>query len=432
MRNWAWCVGVAVTVSLTMTRPADAAEWEVTQITDHDEPFWYQVGGIGEISVSGDYLVWWDRFDGWGREVLLYDGQEIRKIGGSTVDEGAHFEISGQNVVWAVGDAFDGGLLLYDGHSTESVGTDFASFGYQVSGPYVAGIQYDARLENGPFAFLYDHSKGQFTSFLQGPSDVQRGPRVSGSHMLWWEPDGIHLYDIASETKRLLPDTQGVRYPELSEDFIVWRNGGNDAQPEDYEIFVYDLESEVTTQLTDNEFEDAVERLSGKRIAWKQFDGHDWEIFLYDGIRTERLTDNDYDDGDGLRISESYVAWTTNDGNDTEVFVYNGSEVIQLTDNQFEEESMILSGTYVAWYQYDGNDLEIFAYDGSGVAQLTDNDYDERYLALGGSRIAWAGYDGEDPEVFVATHIVPEPGLFTLLAAGAAVLLLRYGKQILR
>jgi len=148
--------------------------------------------------------------------------------------------------------------------------------------------------------------------------------------------------------------------------------------------------------------------------------GHDYEIFLYDGMGTVQLTNNDHDD-EYPRIYSSNVVWIGGDGHDCEIFLYDGSTITQITDNDEDDKFAQVYGSNVIWYGWDGNDTEIFLFDGSDTIQLTDNDYDdklERYPQISAEMIVWFGQvggAGNDWEIFVA---VPEPATVGLMAMG--------------
>ena len=155
-------------------------------------------------------------------------------------------------------------------------------------------------------------------------------------------------------------------------------------------------------QLTNNNFYEEGLKISGDKVAWSSSDGHDQEIFLYDGTATFQLTDNSYDDyGWTISTSEDKVVWSGYDGHDEEIFLYDGNTVVQLTNNDFYDFNPQLAGDKVVWSGYDGYDEEIFLYDGTAVVQLTNNDFYDFNPQLAGDKVVWSGYDGYDEEIFL-------------------------------
>jgi len=143
--------------------------------------------------------------------------------------------------------------------------------------------------------------------------------------------------------------------------------------------------------------------VSGVNVDWDGWDGHDTEIFLYDGIKVTQLTDNEYGDY-RPQISGSNVVWSGGDGDDHdyEIFLYDGTSITQLTHNDYDDEDPQISGSNVAWFALQDGDAEIFFYDGAAVTQLTDNDYDDHSARISGSTVAWTGMLAAGDETFVA------------------------------
>jgi len=50
--------------------------------------------------------------------------------------------------------------------------------------------------------------------------------------------------------------------------------------------------------------------IDGNQIAWRGFDGNDFEVFLYDGLTISQITDNDVDEV-SLQMSGGNLSWAT-------------------------------------------------------------------------------------------------------------------------
>jgi Tol biopolymer transport system component len=212
-------------------------------------------------------------------------------------------------------------------------------------------------------------------------------------------------------------------------------------------------------QLTNNDYDDLFPRMNdnGGYVVWYGAEGgDDYEIFLYDGTTTTRLTDDSVDDrsvyvndaGDvvwsrGLtdiylydgtfpikNISPDsnwnyhkainnagYVVWDSsvdNEDENREIYLYNGTETIQFTDNGVEDiRPDINDSGDIVWAQFDGNDLEIMLYDAgtTSTTQLTDNDYDDEIPRINDTGdVVWFARDGgaeSDYEIFLYTGTLP-------------------------
>jgi hypothetical protein len=76
-------------------------------------------------------------------------------------------------------------------------------------------------------------------------------------------------------------------------------------------------------QITDNDYDDMAPQIHNGQITWRGFDpiGFDWDIFLYDSASgvTTQITDNDIWDHEP-RIHDGQITWIAYDGNDYEIF----------------------------------------------------------------------------------------------------------------
>jgi beta propeller repeat protein len=83
-------------------------------------------------------------------------------------------------------------------------------------------------------------------------------------------------------------------------------------------------------------------------------------VFFYNGSSTTQLTNNNFNDANP-QIYGSNVVWRGYDGNDYEIFLYNGSRgiITQLTDNSFNDYGPQIYGSNIVWHGFDGNDYEI-------------------------------------------------------------------------
>ena len=163
------------------------------------------------------------------------------------------------------------------------------------------------------------------------------------------------------------------------------------------------------------------------------------EIFLYDGLETIQLSDNDYLDRRPKINDRGWVAWTGGlDKN--EVFLYNGQQTVQLTDSTspsglagISNNGLVLVGRSNKLFMYDGdketqisfNDYmqgsdmndrgwvtwsagtwgaqpEIYLYDGNEVKRLTYNDHVEWVPKINNNGwVTWSAYSGGSDQIFL-------------------------------
>jgi hypothetical protein len=76
-------------------------------------------------------------------------------------------------------------------------------------------------------------------------------------------------------------------------------------------------------QLTDNDVIDGSPHINNLgQVVWSGFDGHDFEIFLYDGVQTIQITNNDDEDLHPVINDNGQVVWEADIG-DIEIFLAN-------------------------------------------------------------------------------------------------------------
>lgn len=146
------------------------------------------------------------------------------------------------------------------------------------------------------------------------------------------------------------------------------------------------------SQLTNNSTDDVNPRLSGNYVAWRNWDGIDHEIYLYNGSSTVQLTNNSLEE-DALQVSGNNLVWQGSDGVDNEIYFYNGSTTLKLTNNSTNDTAPQVSGNNVVWQGWDGHDYEIYLYNGTATVQLTNNNTNETAPQIEGNRVVWVSSD---------------------------------------
>jgi Tol biopolymer transport system component len=148
--------------------------------------------------------------------------------------------INDKYIAWLQGDAIDHDVLLYDRASgTTSQMTDF-------------GDEYALRLDGNNLVYA---------SFIR------------------FGLDKLICHDAAAGTTQVIATNLSGSFA-LHGDYVVY--SGWDGH--DQEIYLYEISSGATTQLTDNELVDDKPQVRGERIAWQVYDGlpeeGDFEIML--------------------------------------------------------------------------------------------------------------------------------------------------------
>ena len=72
------------------------------------------------------------------------------------------------------------------------------------------------------------------------------------------------------------------------------------------------------------------------------------------GYVITQLTDNDYVDTSADINDNGYIVWAGHDGHDLEIFLYNGSTITQITDNEYDELELEANDNgYIVWSRTD-------------------------------------------------------------------------------
>ncbi|HET7617997.1 MAG TPA: glycoside hydrolase family 38 C-terminal domain-containing protein [Vicinamibacterales bacterium] len=181
--------------------------------------------------------------------------------------------------------------------------------------------------------------------------------------------------------------------PATAGTFVVW--AGWDGH--DDEIFLFD--GETTRALTSNARDDRAPHVDQDGVVvWQGWDGQDFEIFRWDGVAVQQLTDNAIDDT-APQIASGLVTWQAGAGT-KDIYMWRAGVTLKLSDNVYDDVAPRTDGQHVVWQAYDGSDYEIVLWNGSTVVPLTNNSEDDVTPDIFGGQVVWIGYDGHDTEVF--------------------------------
>lgn len=207
-----------------------------------------------------------------------------------------------------------------------------------------------------------------------------RGAEINKNGFIVWtaiDPEGedtgdyVYLYDGVTST-RLSPGQN----PKINDQgHVVWRHG--------FEIYYYN--GIIINQLTNNSYRDYDADISNDgNIAWlgnRPFNGDtNDEIFLYDGATITRLTNNGYDD-DQVKIGNNkQLVWTgsiigSGASTDWEIFHYDGVSITRLTYNNYRDTRPQINDIgHIVWQTDDASDEDegIYFYAGFDILQITN------------------------------------------------------------
>ncbi len=220
---------------------------------------------------------------------------------------------------------------------------------------------------------VYQNKTGTYTDFeinlwengvitvMTDNTDDDLDPDIGGFGMVWRVQTWYLMYDNGEERIQITAGEGTVdEQARVMDDWVVWRAGA--------ELYLWD--NGVTTQLTDNTYNDTGPETDGQTIVWHQRNGPNGEnsdIMRWtpaQGIMpltTIATFDTQAD------VSGDVVVFARDDGNDFEIFFHYLGRDYQITDNDFDDFEPNIDGDRVVWH-----------------AKSSDDDYDIYYAVLSG------------------------------------------------
>ncbi len=177
------------------------------------------------------------------------------------------------------------------------------------------------------------------------------------------------------------------------------------------EIFNYNLDSGVTTQLSNSSRDEFRPGIAGNRTVWLSDDGKVLTSNIGSGT-TVQIADNANIE-QNPSISGNRLVWSGMDSDgDYEIFLYDfgSGTTVKVTNNTVDDANPQISTDYIVWDGVkgsdSGSDREIFAYQlaTKDIYQITTNNVEDRTPSISGDRVVWSGIDSNgDREIFSTT-----------------------------
>jgi hypothetical protein len=332
----------------TTNNAAANRRWTVAQITDNEV--------MDEVPVAQGHLMVWRAYDGHDYEIMAFDFTTgaTTQLTDNQVDDWEP-KVYGNHVVWMEG--APGGpwnLRLYDAdrHTADEVPDSTVRYGqYELKGDLLVWPQVQ-----------------------DGSSDVKVLRLSTGKTLTIdsWGP----------EVKNVFARTDG-RYVLVAAE----------SQQDSWDLLLYDTVTNTQKKIASGAIADDWRYLDDRRLAdgavvWSASDGHDNEIFLYDiaSGTTTQLTHNEVSDTEP-EVGRGYVLWAQSplqeDASSSatrEVILYDRRSTHEQTLGQGYGR-LAEDGTLVVWSEYPQKAKDVWVYD-TDRAEAT-------YLADTGSQASW-------------------------------------------
>jgi beta propeller repeat protein len=408
MKRTVTLLGCAVVVlTAALAGSAEAADWTFATITinTHNDT---------EPRVSGSYVVWQGFVGGNDAEVMFHD---IDAAGITQVTDNAVQDYepraSASHVVWY---EFQHGEIYAWPVGDPVVHTSISDSAYYNNMPRISGshVVWQGEKDGVYDLFVYDLDTENLVHLdLNSPGDLY--PNISGSTVVYQTGAAgateVYLYD-ASEGGGPVLLAANAKYPKVSGAHAIWQGlGGN-------EVFlceITDATPGAVRQLTGSAASVTAPQIAGSRVVWESDADGDQEIILYNIASdvTTQITDNTGTDA-YPQISESLVAWRWRSGAQYAVFAY------VFDDPQAEPEQLAavnakpqVSGSCVVWGASDGNDGEIYLAEALSVNQRPVADAGQDQTAHPADEVTLDGSGSSDPDehypLTYAWEIVEKP-----------------------
>jgi cysteine-rich repeat protein len=343
----------ALPLLLLIPLPSAASDVTITQVSNNAVE-------DGKPRVAGNRVVWQRNANATGEIVTWTPATGTDDVTSNALSD-FDPELSGSFAIWKRGAGVGCSLQTWDFDDVRQlVSSMTCEDSISVAGPHIGWIDDGAGFLDDAFVST------DLTDVEQlGESDVDdafiRVGNVSGDpRAVWIDENDVVYWNGTTETAlREEPGSDTLRRQlRMDGARAVWVDevGG------DTEIFLSDGTS--VTQLTNNAFDDESPAIHGTDVVWVGFpdSASEGEIFHFDGMTIEPVTDDDLDDLDPHVSSGpdgTTIAWVKTDGDD-EIWMFDGCEATQVTDNATDDDDVVLDGIRIAWVRGSGTSAEVF------------------------------------------------------------------------
>jgi beta propeller repeat protein len=252
---------------------------------------------------------------------------------------------------------------------------------------------------------------------LTSDANQQNLPRIFGDLVVWNEistehgvrHSTVYLYNVSSDVKtQIAPSPNDQSHPRIYGKLIVWLE---DVADSGLEIFAYDVESNESTLIRSAPVLDDVD-VYGDRIVWREISGGTgWDIYVFN-CTTQNITEIPSPPSATRkirpRIFGDYIVWEDDRyGNwNYDIYMYdllNKSET-QITSEPSIEYGVEIWGHRVVWMDTTHGWTDIFMYDilSGETTQITSGDMYDLWPDIWEDRVIWGReLEGKDGGMFM-------------------------------
>ncbi len=155
----------------------------------------------------------------------------------------------------------------------------------KIEGNYIVW-QDERSSTSDPGIFMFDLAADNEIEITDNFTAKDEYPDISGHFVIWVrENTDIYIYDITSGQTSHINPTGYIGKAAIYGSMIVWESNVNNY----YQIFMYNIDTQQTSQITSGEFNHMHPAISGKGVVWEDYrnslDGYsNTDIYFYDFI----------------------------------------------------------------------------------------------------------------------------------------------------
>jgi len=267
--------------------------------------------------------------------------------------------------------------------------------------------------ENDAEVMFHDIDAGGITQVTDNAwQDYE--PRASGSHVVWYgyQPGKIYAWLVGGPLAHtpISDSAYDNNMPRIASPYVVWQGRTGSSGNYEYDLFVYNLDTEELVHLDLNSSGNLFPNISGSTVVYQTGAAGATDVYLYDasegGPPVLLAAAAKYP-----KVSGAHAIWQGLGGN--EVFLYDISDgtpglAPKLTDSAASAAAPQIAGSRVVW---ESDAYEIIVYDiasDDDPMQITDNTGTNAYPQISESLVAWRWRSGADYAVFAYVFDDPQ------------------------
>lgn len=251
------------------------------------------------LDVSGDYVLWQNyKYKAFLYQISTGDTKVVAKYS-------SYPKIDGDYVVWCNTEEHFSEVHLYQ--ISTGITSQIAEVSNGMRRPEISGdyVVWATSSGGGMEVFLHQISENETTRIWHQEASIPH-LKIVGDHVWWWsyEEGKSYLYKISTNDFVEIPG--GSKDMQVHADHLAW----SEEIDGDKEVFLHQISTGTTTQITDNTTDDLVYQVNDDYVLWVQSSEPADEIYLYQietgkTIQVSNMASNAYE----VKIDGDYVVW---------------------------------------------------------------------------------------------------------------------------